>query len=171
MQSGSKELKVVAEKKEGFDGRIAVRMLYDPPGLSSHQGIGIEPGQTEAVIPLTTNPHAWARDWKIIVVAEADVNGTVRTASEFATLKIAPQYLAMTYPTVGHRAGEADRLRDRASTQTTPFNGAAKVELVGLPAGRHDHAAGNHERFERSHFPLPVAADARWGITSNSSAR
>src|SRR5262249_5495510 len=74
VQSGTKELHIVAERSEGFDGRIAVKMLYDPPGLSSHQGIGIEPGQTEAVIPLTTSGDARTRDWKVIVVAEADSN-------------------------------------------------------------------------------------------------
>ena len=162
VQSGSKELKVVAEKKDGFDGRIAVRMLYDPPGLSSHQGIGIEPGKTEAVIPLTTNPQAWGRDWKIIVVAEADVNGKVRTASEFATLKIAPQYLAMAYPTV---ATEQGKPVDYAIgiTHATPFNGAAKVELVGLPPGVTTQPQEITKDSTEVKFPLQVAADARVG--------
>jgi hypothetical protein len=162
VQSGSKDLRVVAEKQEGFDGRIAVRMLYDPPGLSSHQGIGIEPGQTEAVIPLTTNPQAWARDWKIIVVAEADVNSTVRTASEFATLKIAPQYLAMAYPTAATEQGK-NLDYAIAITQTTPFNGAAKVELVGLPPGVTTTPQEITKDSTEVKFPLQVAADARVG--------
>jgi hypothetical protein len=133
-QSGTKELKVVAEKRDGFDGRIAVRMLYDPPGLSSHQGIGIEPGKTEAVIPLTTAGNASVRDWKIIVVAEADVNGPVRTSSEFATLRLVTPYLAMTFPPATTEQGKS---LDYTVTIThqTPFEGAAKVELVGLPPG------------------------------------
>lgn len=162
VQSGSKDLRVVAEKKEGFDGRIAVRMLYDPPGLSSHQGIGIEPGQTEAVIPLTTNPQAWARDWKIIVIAEADVNGTVRTASEFATLKIAPQYITMAYPTVATEQGKGLDYAV-AITQATPFSGAAKVELVGLPPGVTTTPQEITKDSTEVKFPLQVAADARVG--------
>lgn len=162
VQSGSKDLKVIAEKKDGFDGRIAVRLLYDLPGLSSHQGIGIEPGQTEAVIPLTTNPQAWTRDWKILVVAEADVNGTVRTASEFVTLKVAPQYLAMAYPTA---ATEQGKHLDYAValTQTTPFNGPAKVELVGLPPGVTTQPQEITKDSTEVKFPLQVAADARVG--------
>jgi hypothetical protein len=162
VQSGSKELRVVAEKQEGFDGRIAVRMLYDPPGLSSHQGIGIEPGQTEAAIPLTTNPQAWTRDWKILVVGEADVNGTVRTASEFATLKIAPQYLALAYPTTATEQGKGVDYAV-AITPTTSFEGSAKVELVGLPPGVTTTPQEITKDSTEVKFPLAVAADARVG--------
>ncbi|MEM9659294.1 MAG: PPC domain-containing protein, partial [Planctomycetota bacterium] len=36
VQRGSKELRVVAERDEGFDAPIAVRMLYVPPGVSAN---------------------------------------------------------------------------------------------------------------------------------------
>jgi hypothetical protein len=162
VQSGTKELKVTAEKRDGFDGRIAVRMLYDPPGLSSHQGIGIEPGKTEAVIPLTTNGDAWVRDWKIVVIAEADVNGPVRTATEFASLKIAPQYLAFAYPTAATEPGKNIEY-PVAVTVNTPFEGAAKVELVGLPPGVITTPQEITKDSKEVKFPLTVAADARVG--------
>jgi hypothetical protein len=162
VQSGSKELRIVAEKAAGFDGRIAVRMLYDPPGLSSHQGIGIEPGQTEAAIPLTTAGNAWARDWKIIVVAEADVNGPVRTSSEFATLRIVPQYLAMTFPPAATEQGKPIDYAI-AIEQRTPFEGAAKVDLVGLPPGVTTTPQEITKDSKEVKFPLTVAADARVG--------
>jgi hypothetical protein len=170
VQSGTKELKVVAEKAAGFDGRIAVRMLYDPPGLSSHQGIGIEPGQKEAIIPLTTAGDAWARDWKILVVAEADVNGPVRTASEFTTLKITPQYLAMTYPTVATEQGKPVEYVIAVEIRT-PFEGAAKVELIGLPPGVTTTPQEITKDSKQVVFPLAVAADARVGIIRNCFAR
>lgn len=163
VQSGSKELRVVAEKKEGFDGRIAVRMLYDPPGLSSHQSIGIEPGQTEAVIPLTTSGDAWTRDWKIVVVAEADVNGPVRTSTEFATLKLVPQYLAMTFPPAGTEQGKPVDYKI-AIEQRTAFAGAAKVELLGLPPGVTTQPQEITAESKEITFPLAVAADARVGL-------
>ena len=162
VQNGSKELRVAAERKEGFDGRIAVRMLYDPPGLSSHQGIGIEPGQTEAVIPLTTNGAAWTRDWKVIVVAEADVNGIARTSSEFATLRIVPQYLALAFPTAATEQGKPLEYAIGVS-HTTPFEGAAKVELVGLPPGVTTTPLEVTKETTELKFPLQVAADARVG--------
>jgi hypothetical protein len=162
VQSGTKELKVTAEKRDGFDGRIAVRMLYDPPGLSSHQGIGIEPGQTEAVIPLTTNGDAWARDWKIILIAEADINGPVRTATEFATLKIAAPYVALAYPTAATEPGKSIEY-PVAVTVNTPFEGAAKVELVGLPPGVTTTPQEITKDSKEVKFSLTVAADARVG--------
>jgi hypothetical protein len=162
VQSGTKELKVTAEKRDGFDGRIAVRMLYDPPGLSSHQGIGIEPGQTEAVIPLTTNGDAWARDWKIVVIAEADVNGPVRTATEFARLKIAAPYVAFAYPTAATEPGKNIDY-PVAVTVNTPFEGTAKVELVGMPPGVTTTPQEITKDSKEVKFPLTVAADARVG--------
>ncbi|MCC6491996.1 MAG: PPC domain-containing protein [Pirellulales bacterium] len=162
VQSGAKGLKVVAEKRDGFDGRIAVRLLFDPPGLSSHQGIGIEPGQTEAVIPMTTAGNAWARDWKIIVVAEADVNGPVRTSTEFATLKLVPPYLAMTFPPVATEQGKPIDY-PIAIQQTTPFEGPATVELVGLPPGVTTSPQEITKDSTEVKFPLAVAADARVG--------
>jgi hypothetical protein len=162
VQSGTKELKVVAEKRDGFDGRIAVRLLYDVPGLSSHQGIGVEPGKTEALIPLTTSGDAWARDWKIIVVAEADVNGPVRTSSEFAALKIAPPYLAMAFPTTATEQGKAVEYKI-AIENKTPFEGSAKVELVGLPPGVTSTPQEITKDSKEVMFPLTVAADARVG--------
>jgi hypothetical protein len=162
VQSGTKELHVVAEKKEGFDGRIAVRLLYDPPGLSSHQGIGIEPGQKEAVIPLTTAGNAWTRDWKIVVVGEADVNGPVRAASEFATLKLTPPYLAMTFPPATTEQGKPVEYKIAIETKT-PFEGSAKVELVGLPPGVTTAAQQITKESKEVTFSLAVAGDARVG--------
>jgi hypothetical protein len=162
VQSGTKELKVVAEKRDGFDGRIAVRMLYDPPGLSSHQGIGIEPGKTEAVIPLTTAGNASVRDWKIVVVAEADVNGPVRTASEFATLKLVAPYVALAYPTAATEPGKNIEYAV-AVTVNTPFEGAAKMELVGLPPGVTTTPQEITKDSKEIKFPLAVAADAKVG--------
>lgn len=162
VQSGSKELKVVAEKRDGFDGRIAVKMLYDPPGLSSHQGIGIEPGQTEAVITLTTAGDAWPRDWKIVVVAEADVNGPVRTSSEFATLQLVAPYLAMAFPPTATEQGKSIDYAV-AIAHKTPFEGSAKVELVGLPPGVTSTPQEITKDSAEVKFPLVVAPDARVG--------
>jgi hypothetical protein len=163
VQSGTKDLKIVAERREGFDGRIAVRLLYDFPGLSSHQGIGIEPGQTEAVIPLTTSGDAWARDWKIIVVAEADVNGPVRTSTEFATLRVVPQYFGMTFATTAIEQGKPVDY-PVAIEQRTKFAGTAQVELLGLPPGVTTTPQEITAESKEVKFPLTVAADARVGL-------
>jgi hypothetical protein len=137
-------------------------MLYDPPGLSSHQGIGIEPGKTEALIPLTTSGGATARDWKIVVVAEADANGPVRTSSEFATLRLVAPYLAMTFPPAAAEQGKNLDYKIVVEHQT-PFAGAAKVELVGLPPGVTTTPQEITKDSLEVTFPLTVAADARVG--------
>jgi hypothetical protein len=162
VQNGAKQLRVVAERAEDFDGRIAVRLLYDPPGVSSHQGIGIEPGTSEAVIPLTAGGGAGTGEWPIIVVAEADLNGPMRTSSEFAKLRVAEPYLAMTFQAA---ATEQGRSLDYtiAVEQRTAFEGAAQVELLGLPPGVTAPPQEITQTTTEITFPLTVAADARVG--------
>ena len=163
VQSGTKELKVVAEKRDGFDGRIAVRMLYDPPGLSSHQGIGIEPGKTEAVIPLTTAGNASVPR---LEDHRRRRGRRERAGADFVGVRHAAARAAVPGDDVsagGDRAGEVARLRGRDRRISTPFEGAAKVELVGLPPGVTTTPQEITKDSTEVMFPLVVAADARVG--------
>ncbi len=90
------------------------------------------------------------------------MNGTARAASEFATLKIAPQYLTMAYPTAATEQGQSIDYAI-AITQATPFEGSAKVELVGLPPGVSTTPQEITKESTEVKFPLTVAADARVG--------
>ena len=71
VQNGNMELKVTATRDAGFQGPIALRMLYNPPGVSSPDSVTIPAGQTQAVIPLTADGGATMRTWKIAVLGES----------------------------------------------------------------------------------------------------
>jgi hypothetical protein len=133
VQNGSMALKVVAERKEGFKAPIGVQMIFNPPGVGSAGGVTIPEGQNEAQIPINANGGAAVRAWKIAVTGTATVgNGPIWVSSQLATLRIAPPYVALQMEKASVEQGKATDLFAKVSVQT-PFEGTAKVQLVGLP--------------------------------------
>lgn len=134
VQRGSMNLRVIAEREEGFDEAILVRMLYNPPGVSSNNSRRIKQGETEAVIPITANANARVGDWKIVVRGEADVGGRLVTVTPFATLSLREPYVSMEFASPRVDQGNSVALPITIQQHAT-FEGEAKVELMGLPAG------------------------------------
>ena len=162
VQNGSMELKVVAERKDGFNGPIAVRTLYDPPGISSNRSISIAADATEVTIPITASAGTAAREWKMVVEAESDVNGPLLIASEFANLRVAAPYLTMTYPAAATEPGKPIDY-PIAIENVTPFEGEATVTLIGLPPGVTTTPLTITKDSKQLVFPLAVAGDAKIG--------
>ena len=128
------QLKVVAERAEGFVAPINVRMLYNPPGVSSSRSISIAKEQNEASIPLTANGSAAIQPWDICVEGQANINGRVLVATPMAKLEVQAPFVAFTFPKAAVEIGrEVDY--PVGVEVTTPFDGSAQVNLVGLPAG------------------------------------
>jgi hypothetical protein len=96
VRGGSKALKVVAKRQEGFNQPIAIRMLYNPPGIGSSGSISIPADQSEAEIPLTANANAAIGTWPIAVTGSATVgNGPVEAATQMAPLDIADTFMTL----------------------------------------------------------------------------
>lgn len=133
VRNGAMQLKVVATRKEGFNAPIAVRMLYNPPGVGSAGSTQIPEGKTEAVIDLNANNQAEIKSWKIAVMGEATVgNGPVLVSSQLADLEIADAYFSFAFsPAAVEQGKETDVVIKMAKTKD--FEGPAKVELLGLP--------------------------------------
>jgi len=133
VRDGAMQLKVVATRDEGFKAPIAVQMLYNPPGVGSSGSIVIPEGKTEALIPLTANSGAEVRAWKIVVLADATVgDGPVTVASQFATLDVAEPFLAFNFQSAATEQGQGTDLLIKIEKRRD-FEGAAKIELLGLP--------------------------------------
>ncbi|MBX3412988.1 MAG: pre-peptidase C-terminal domain-containing protein [Pirellulales bacterium] len=133
VRDGTMNLKIVATRQEGFTAPIAVRMLYNPPGVGSSGSVSIPEGQNEVLLPLNANSGAEIRTWKIVVIADATVdNGTVSVASQLADLEIAEPFFTFAY---GQAAVEKGQETDVVVTVTKnrDFAGPATVELLGLP--------------------------------------
>jgi len=133
VQSGAMNLKVVAERKEGFKAPITLRMLWNPPGVGSQNEVVIPEGQTEAMYPVNANGDAAVRAWKIAILAFSDAGkGQVWSSSQLATLNVTAPFLAVQIPMAAGEQGKTAPVLGKIQ-QLQPFDGEAQVHLVGLP--------------------------------------
>ncbi|MCC6353241.1 MAG: PPC domain-containing protein [Verrucomicrobiae bacterium] len=134
VQNGTMPLKVIARRKDGFKAPIRARMLFNPPGVGSSTEITIPEGQGEGTIILNAEPRAESRAWKVAVIAAAESNGDVWVASPHVDLEVGPPFVAgeivMTAVPQGGSGDMVCRIEQRR-----PFEGKAKIRLLGLPAG------------------------------------
>ena len=162
VQRGTKNLKIVAHRREGFEEAIQVRLLYHSPGVSSNRSLRIKQKENEVEIPVTANPDARIGEWKIAVRGEANVDGPLVVSTQFATLKVVTPYVAMTWATATMEQGTTIQLPVTVE-QLTPFEGEAKVELIGLPPGVTAEPVQITKETEEFAFELVATADARVG--------
>ncbi len=133
VRNGSMNLKIVAKRKEGFTAPIALQFLYNPPGVGSSASISIPEGQTEALIPLTANSGAEVGQWKIVVLGDATVgDGPITVASQMATLEVAEPFVAFEFMAATTEKGKPTEIVVKV-TKAKDFEGAAKVQMLGLP--------------------------------------
>lgn len=133
IQSGQMNLKIVAERKGDFKGPINVTMVWTPPGIGSQAAVTIPEGQTDALFPLNANPDAQLRKWKLAMVGKADAGkGTVAASSKFVDLEIAQSFVLGKIEVNSVEQGQSATMVCKL-TQVRPFEGKAKVQLVGLP--------------------------------------
>ncbi len=133
VQDGSMELKVKAARAEGFTAPITLAMLYHPAGLASPTSVTIPEGQTEAVLPLTASGTAKVGTWPIAVMADAAVDGgRVTVSSALTPLQVSEPMLKLAFSKAAVEQGASLNLALEVSV-ATPFEGAAQIELRGLP--------------------------------------
>ena len=167
VQSGTMDLKIKATRAEGFKAPITVRMMWNPPGISSPGTIEIPEGQTEATYQLTAKGDAAAKTWPITVLGETGLNGgTVFNAAPFTEITIAPPYLTMKMEMGATELGKPGEIFCTLEVAKT-FTGPAKITLFGLPAKvttieKEITAADKEVR-----FPVTTAADSPVGKHQN----
>jgi hypothetical protein len=133
VQSGSMGLKVVATREASFKAPIVMRLLYTPPGVSMPDAVTIPEGQNEAVIPLTADGGATVRTWKIAVLGEATVgDGPIVVSSQLADLEVSEPLFRFKFQPAAVDQGQTTSVVVKIE-KNKPFDGAATVELLGLP--------------------------------------
>jgi hypothetical protein len=131
VQGGSMQLRVVTERKAGFTAPIALAMLFNPPGVSAG-GATIPAGANEATLPLNASGDAQVRTWKVCVIGSADVGGPLWVSTQLAELKIAPPFVGGKIEMATAEQGKTAQVLCNLE-QKRPFEGKAKVQLLGLP--------------------------------------
>jgi len=132
VRNGSMNLKVIAKRDEGFTKPITVEFPFRPPGVGTLPNVQIPEGQNEVVYPLNANENAQIASWKVYAVGMADVGGTGLTASPFAKLDIADNYLNMAPERAAVVQAQATEVYAKLEVKT-PFEGTATAVLLGLP--------------------------------------
>ncbi|MEQ2008612.1 MAG: PPC domain-containing protein [Limisphaerales bacterium] len=164
VQSGSLEVKILVERKEGFDDAIKVINLYNPPGTGSTPDITIPKGGKSATYQLNANGGAPTKNWKIAFLASAPVNGgTAYASTQLADLEVAPSFVGGKITQTNTIVGTPVILTCTLD-QKTPFEGRAEVKLMGLPAGTTAEAKSITKDDKQIVFNVNTATNAVKGM-------
>ena len=130
---GSTELKVVVERDPGFDEPVQVKMLWNPPGVSSLSDVTIPKGTNSVIYPLNAKADADPRSWQIAVLGSAKVReGDLFVSSQLAKLQIGEPFVMARIETSACEPGKSTNVTVKLE-QKIPFNGKATIRLIGLP--------------------------------------
>ncbi len=133
VQNGNMELKVSATRDAGFKGAIALRMLYNPPGVSSPDSVSIPEGQTQAAVPLTADGGATMRTWKVAILGESSTgDGPLVVSSQLADLEVAEPRLRFQFQPAAVEQGQKTSIVVKVE-KTRKLEAPATIELLGLP--------------------------------------
>jgi Bacterial pre-peptidase C-terminal domain len=135
VRNGKMDLRIVAERKPGFEEPITLRMLYNPPGVGSANEVVIPKGETNGLYALNASGDAEVRVWKIAVLGTATVDGAAAwVSSQLAPLTVAEPFLTMKIEMASAEPGQTARVCCTLE-QKVPFEGKVNCKLLGLPNG------------------------------------
>jgi hypothetical protein len=133
LQTGSLALKVRAERKNDFKGPINIALLYTPPGMGTGGTVPIKENENEGTLTLSANGNAPLQKWKVCVVGSADFgHGTVWFSTQLVEVEVAAPFVAGQIARSFVDQGDSTTMTAKID-QKLPFEGTAKVQLLGLP--------------------------------------
>jgi hypothetical protein len=106
-------------------------MPWAPPGVSAG-GATIAEKANEAVIPLNAAGDAAAKKWNVCVLGSAESNGPVWVSTQLAEIEVAPSMIGGKIEMAAGERGKPVQVLCKLE-QKKPFEGKAKIELLGLP--------------------------------------
>jgi hypothetical protein len=133
LQTGSMNLKVVAERKGDFKGAITIALLYSPPGFGNAGLQQIKENENEGFVTISANANAPLQKWKVCVVGSADFGkGPIWFSTQLVEIEVAPPLMGgqivRTFVDQGDTTTMTVKLDPKAE-----FEGKAKLQLLGLP--------------------------------------
>ncbi len=134
VQNGQFSLKVIAKRQAGFTGPITIYPLWTPLGMGIAGSAQIAANANEATLFVNAAPNAPVRTWRTAIIAIADTGkGAVWVSSPLFKLEVAPPMVAFAQEWAAVEQGQKTQVVAKL-TIATPFEGKAKVQLLGLPA-------------------------------------
>lgn len=134
VRNGTLRLKVRAERLNGYDKKINVRFLWNPPGITSPATMTFDEKVSEIEYELNADANAEIGSWKIGVLANSDAGkGDAYCASPLVDLKVEEPFVQMTLNLTTAKQGEAVEMMAGVEN-LREFPGDAEVQIFGLPA-------------------------------------
>ena len=133
VRDGSKSIKIIAHRDEGFDEQINIQFPFRTPGVGTTYQIVMKKGSSEVDYPLNANSKAQIGKWPMYVVGNSKFKGTAWTSSQMAEIEVAEPFVTAQIARMSIQRGESTQLVCKFN-QLKPFEGEAKVEILGVPA-------------------------------------
>ena len=170
VRNGSMQLKIVAHRKEGYKNAINVQIPYRPPGIGASSSVTIPEGKNEVLYPLSANGGAGIKKWKFYAIGSADAGGAVWVSSQLATLEIKESYISLALQRAATEQGKPTEIVGTV-TINHPFEGKAKVQLLGLPPKVGTKELELTKDLKELVFPISTEKDTKPGTHKNIFCR
>ncbi len=166
VRDGVMELRVVAHRQEGFTKPIRVELPFRPPGVGAASAVEIPEGQSEVRYPVNAAGNAATGNWGIFVLGSADVGGAAWASSQLARLEIAVQPVSIELARAACEQGQSVQILGKV-TVNSPFEGKARVQLMGLPPKVEAPAVEFDQQATELVFTIHTRADSPVGKHTN----
>jgi hypothetical protein len=167
VKNGILPLRIKATRQAGYNDAVKLRFLWIPPGIGAPVTIDLAKGTNEAIYEINASADAATGQWPIVILAEATTpKGPVLVSSQFATLTVAEPFLTMNIELCATEQNKPTGLLAKLDV-TTPFEGNATAELMGLPHGTKAAPMTFTKDTKELLFQVSVAADATIGKHQN----
>ena len=163
-------LKVIVERKEGFEGAVYLEMDWLPSGVTKQPPLIIPEGETVGYYTLSATSKSTPGKYKLTITARENEGGNSRggvgyhyIASPFITVEIMDPYLSIELERTALERGKPGQLVGKIK-HLRPFSGKATATLLRLPNGvQLASAATILPGAQTVTFPLKIAPDTITG--------
>lgn len=159
VRDGSMNLRIVAHKKEGWDEDINVQLPYRPPGVGAPPSVTLPKGQTEVLYTINANGGAEIKSWKVFGLGTSQ---GMWASTQLGKLDVADAYVRFELQRAACEQGQQAYVICKLN-HTTPFEGEAKAELVGVPPNVSVEPLAFTKETQELTFVLKTNADSPAG--------
>jgi len=166
VKNGKIMLKVHVNRSGDFKGKVVLKFLWSPAGISGPANVDVEPDKTEAEYELNANNEAAIGTWQICVTAEADTpGGHQMVSSQFVNLIVAEPYVNFALDLAAAQVGQPSAIVAKIE-HLRAFEGQATAELLSLPHGVTSKPVPFTKDQAEITFPLDISGEAKPGKSS-----
>ncbi|MGC6427809.1 MAG: peptidase [Akkermansiaceae bacterium] len=166
VRNGTINLKITAERAEGFEEKIRVTIPWRPPGVNAPSSVEIPKGKNEVILTLNANSDAAVGDYKVAVTGTSNHRGEVRVSSRLHPLKVSEPFLGLAFDMAATEPGKDTQIIAKFE-HLKPFKGEASLTMHALPHGVTAGPQKIKADTKELAIPLTVSPEARKGKHGN----